>query len=68
LVSNYDLSALNALLGNAMNAALKAARQFYEKCPQIARSGEAEAGQSDRLTASGVMCRGPGAARRPAAV
>jgi hypothetical protein len=24
--------------------------------------------QSERLTASGVMCRGPGVARRPAAV
>jgi hypothetical protein len=48
-----------------MNAALKPARKFDEKCPQ---SLEAEAGQSDRLTASGVMWRGPGVARRPAAV
>jgi hypothetical protein len=48
-----------------MNAALKPARKFDEKCPQ---TPEAESGQRDRLTASGVMCRGPGVARRPAAV
>ncbi len=31
-------------------------------------SGFFEPSQSERLTASGVMLRGPGAARRPAAV
>jgi hypothetical protein len=48
-----------------MNAALKPARQFDENCPY---SKEAENAQSERLTASGVMLRGPGAARCPAAV
>jgi hypothetical protein len=48
-----------------MNAVLKPARKFDEKCPQASK---AETGQSDRLTASGVMWRGPGVARRPAAV
>jgi hypothetical protein len=47
-----------------MNAALKPARKFDEKCPQASKPN----GQSDRLTASGVMWRGPGVARRPAAV
>jgi hypothetical protein len=37
-----------------MNAALKMARKFDEKCPQSAKR-QAEADQSDRLTASGVM-------------
>jgi len=40
LVSNYDLSALNALLENAMNAALKVPRKFDEKCPQSAKAPE----------------------------
>jgi hypothetical protein len=50
-----------------LNVALKCARQFYEKCSYL-ENGGARDGQSERLTANGVMCRGPGAARRPAAV
>jgi hypothetical protein len=51
-----------------LNVALKCARQFYEKCSYRKELREARDGQSERLTANGVMCRGPGAARRPAAV
>jgi hypothetical protein len=49
-----------------MNAALQAARQFDENCryPKAA----AENAQSERLSASGVMLRGPGVARWPDAV
>jgi hypothetical protein len=32
LVGNYDPAALNGVLENALNAALKPARKFYEKC------------------------------------
>ena len=51
-----------------LNVALQCTRQFYEKCSYLEALREARDGQSERLTASGVMCRGPGAARRPAAV
>jgi hypothetical protein len=50
-----------------MNAALKPPREFIENCRHrnaVPRAGD----QSERLTASGVMWRGPGVARRPAAV
>ena len=46
-----------------MNAALTPARKFVENFMQKRRRA-----QSERLTAIGVMCRGPGVARRPAAV
>jgi hypothetical protein len=55
------------VLENALNAALMAARQFYEKCSYREKRAAAEI-QSERLTDSGVKCRGPGAARRPLAV
>src|SRR6202035_695834 len=48
---------LNAMLESAMNAALQPARQFDEKC-----KGSDADDQSERLTASGVIWRGPGAA------
>lgn len=50
-----------------MNVALKPAREFSANCRYrnaLPRAGD----QSERLTASGVMWRGPGVARRPAAV
>jgi hypothetical protein len=53
---------INTVLENAMNSALKPPREFDEKCWYL------RAPQSERLTASGVMWRGPGAARRPDAV
>ena len=53
-------------LENALNAALTPAREFYEKCRYF--EAAANGAQSERLTASGVMLRGPGAARWPAAV
>ena len=53
-------------LENALNAALTAACEFDEKCPHPERCGDG--GQSERLTDSGVMLRGPGVARCPAAV
>jgi hypothetical protein len=43
---------------------LKAARKFYEN----GAGSPAQDDQSERLTASGVMWRGPGTARRPADV
>ena len=46
-------------LENALNAALTAACEFDEKCPRLERCGD----QSERLTDSGVMLRGPGVAR-----
>lgn len=49
-----------------MNAALQTARQFDENC--LFPAAAAEDAQSERLSASGVMLRGPGAARWPAAV
>src|SRR6266404_2139959 len=55
-------AALNDLLENALNFALKCTRQLNEKC-SYPGSGVAREAQSERLTASGVMCRGPGAAR-----
>src|SRR5258706_22021 len=45
-----------------MNVALKPARKFDEKCPQSTKR-RAEADQSERLTATGVMWRGPGVER-----
>jgi hypothetical protein len=47
-----------------MNVVLTPARKFVEIFMQKA----AEGAQSERLTAIGVMCRGPGVTRRPAAV
>jgi len=48
-------------LENALNPALMAAREFDEKFSE----GAGGAAQSERLTESGVMLRGPGAARCP---
>jgi hypothetical protein len=48
-----------------MNAALSASLM---KNVRNWKNSEAEADHSDRLSASGVMWCGPGAARRPAAV
>jgi hypothetical protein len=41
---------------------------FMKNVRDSQKKREASSDQSERLTASGVMCRGPGAARRPAAV
>ena len=65
---NYDPAALNVVLENALNTVLKSARTIYEKCLYFAETCCEAMAQSERLTASGVMCRGPGAARRPAEV
>jgi hypothetical protein len=49
-----------------MNAALTAARQFYENCYRS--RARQQGAYSERLTDSGVMLRGPGCARWPAEV
>ena len=49
-----------------MNATLQSARQFDENCPYP--KAAAKDVQIERLSASGVMLRGPGAARWPDAV
>ena len=52
------------MLEDAMNGALTPARKFVEDFMQKALEGA----QSERLTAIGVMCRGPTVTRLPAAV
>jgi hypothetical protein len=54
------------VLEDTLNGALTLVRKFYEKCSHFGRT--AHGSQSERLTAIGVMWRGPGIARRPAAV
>ena len=54
-------------LENALNAALTAACEFDEKCSHLERRRRGSS-QSERLTDSGVMLRGPGVARCPAEV